>query len=127
MSFNSGSLLDLDNRTFLAKAIAQANSDILCSAQSWLSTSVPNSDLILHDYHFYRNDRQATETHKTRHGGVIIAVRGNIDTSQFIPYKKSDVSAVQLMPENSPVLLGCLKNAPTLSAYQWTSGISFFT
>ena len=77
-SFNARSQLDIHRKTFFAYAIAQTNFVILCFAESWLTTEVPNSAVFLQDYHVYRNARQATETQKTRQGGVIIAVRNDV-------------------------------------------------
>ena len=45
------------------------NMDILCLTETWLTDDIPNEEFMIH-----RKD-QKTDNHKTKHGGVLIAVR----------------------------------------------------
>ena len=122
LTYNVRSLLDTQIRFSFANAIAATNFDVICITESWLISDVPNSALFLQGYQIYRNLRQTTETHKTRHGGVVIAVRNTIKHQQLpVTCKEDNVLIIQLLSATSTVITCCLYIAPAPSAYQWTT------
>ena len=50
------------------------NMDILCLTETWLTDDITKERLFLKDFMIHHIDRK-TDNHKTKHGGVLIAVR----------------------------------------------------
>ena len=122
LTYNVRNLLDTQRKTSFANAIASTNFDVICITESWLTSDVPNSARFLQGYQIFGNDRQTTETHKTRHGGVVVAVRNTIKHNQLpVTCKEDDVFITQLLSATSTVIICCWYNAPAAPrAYQWT-------
>ena len=118
LTFNTRSLLKIDRRMIFANSINSKNLDVLCLTETWLTTDIPNKALFMPKYQIYRKDRPSF-THKTKHGGVLIAVNCDISHEPIPNYDHSDQVVVILRSPYQSILLCCMYNAPSNSPYRW--------
>ena len=102
-----------------SNCVSLENIDILCLTETWLTEDIPNEGLFLKNYTIHRKDRK-TENHKTKHGGVLIAVKG-------IPHERIDLKSTNEyvaikfdLPESSFIVC-CCYNPPKSSPYRWNN------
>ena len=62
----------------LSNAIANSEYGIICLCETWLTENVTLASLFLENYQVYSNDRETSDNRKTKHGGVIIAIKNEI-------------------------------------------------
>ena len=93
------------------------NMDILCLTETWLTGDIPNEGLFLKEFMIHRNDRK---THKTKHGGVLIAVRNSISHERVEPKNTDENVVVKIEPKNTAFLICCCYNPPKTSPYRWS-------
>ena len=95
--------------------------DVLCLSETWLTKSVPNETLFLNNFQIFRNDRTSTEI-VSKHGGVLIAVRRDINTKQLTLDHTIDDAITVLLTEKTKaqkLLISCIYNPPKNSPYRW--------
>ena len=120
LTFNARSLLDLKRRYSFSNCVKTENDlDILCIAETWLTDDVPDESLFLKEYAIHRKDR-LTDNHKSKHGGVLIAVKnlphervtlGNNNLDEYV--------AIKVTPKDVPMIICCIYNPPKQSNYRW--------
>ena len=94
----------------------------MCISESWLTADVPNSAVFIQGYDVLLYDRPFSETSKSLHGGVFVAIKQGIHYKHLpVTCRSEEVMLVQIKFSNSSFLLFSLYNAPAPSAYQWTS------
>ena len=120
LTFNARSLLDLKRRYSFSNCVKTENDlDILCITETWLTDDVPDESLFLKEYAIHRKDR-LTDNHKSKHGGVLIAVKnlphervilGNNNLDEYV--------AIKVTPKDVPRIICCIYNPPKESYYRW--------
>ena len=88
------------------------NMDILCLTETWLTDDIPNEGLFLKEFMIHPNDRK-TDNQKTKHGGVLIAVRNSISHERVELKNTDEYVVVKIEPKNS--FLNMLLLQPTKS------------
>ena len=78
--FNVRSVLDIERRMALSNALISSNYDILCLTETWLTSHVPDEAVFLKEFELHRADRHSVA--KTKHGGVLIAVKHKLNHSR---------------------------------------------
>ena len=127
LTFNTRSILDINRRMKLSNAIANSEYDIICLCETWLTKDVTTVSLFLENYQVYRNDRETSDNRKTKHGGVLIAIKNEISHDlHSIESLKSDYLIIEIHSNKRSIILSCVYNAPTPSTYQWSTE-SFLT
>ena len=74
------------------------NMDILSLTETWLTEDIPNEGLFLKEFMIHRNDRK-TDNHKTKHGGVLIAVRNSISHERVELKNTDEYVVVKIEPK----------------------------
>ena len=64
----------------LSNALISSSYDILCLTETWLTSHVPDEALFLKEFELHRADRHSEA--KTKHGGVLIAVKHELNHSR---------------------------------------------
>ena len=121
LTFNVHSVLDLQNCFTLANATLTRKYDVLCLSETWLTKSVPNESLFLNNFQIFRNEGTSTEN-VSKHGGVLIAVRRDINAKQLtLDHKFEDAITVLLTDKTKAqkLLISCIYNPPKNSLYRW--------
>lgn len=67
-----------------------ADYDVIAITESWLDSSISDSEYISDNYIVYRKDREKSEINATKGGGVLIAVKKQItselyETKEMLP------------------------------------------
>ena len=121
LSFNVRSLLDHKRRAALANCLLPLDYDILCLTETWLNENVSSFSIFLNNFEIYRRDRTSTQsTGSTKHGGVLFAIRKNINHEIVSLDVEAQDYIVMKISSHDSVLLCCLYNPPATSAYHWT-------
>ena len=95
--------------------------DLICVTEIWLTQDFPSSTLFLDNYFIYRNDGKISEDQKSKHGGVLIAVKMNIP-HQYIELgiKNSDFIGIKILTlRGSDILICNIYNSTYPSPSQW--------
>ena len=71
------------------------------------------------EFMIHRNDRK-TDNHKTKHGGVPIAVRNSIPHERVELKNTDEYVVVKIEPKNTAFLICCCYNPPKASPYRWS-------
>ena len=101
-----------------------SNYDLICLCETWLTEDITNASIFSKNYEVYRNDRIVTESRKSKHGGVLIAVSNRIShESILMKCPKADYVVVKIELKQSTLILCCIYNAPFPSVYNWTHGV----
>ena len=79
------------------------NIGILCLTERWLTDDIPNERYFLKEFMIHRNDRK-TDNHKTKHGGVLIAVRSGISHERGELKNTDEYVVVKIEPKNTAFL-----------------------
>ena len=119
LTVNARSLLDLNRWTSFANSLS--NCDIVRITETWLTAAVANEALFLPFYFIYRKDRKITDF-KSKHGGVLIAVKSSLK------HKNVDISlihdnfiVIKINFSMSFLIICCIYNAPEQSNYRWAA------
>ena len=78
MTFNTRGLVDINSRTKFSNTLNTHDYDILCLTERWLTCDIPSAALFLNRYQVYGKDRMTNDDRKTKHGGVLIAIKNDI-------------------------------------------------
>ena len=120
LTFNTRSILDINRRMKFSNAIANSEYNIICLCETWLTKNVTTASLFLENYQVYRNDRETSDNRKTKHGGVLIAIKNEISHDlHSIESLKSDYLITEIHSNERSIILSCVYKAPTPSTYQW--------
>ena len=76
LTINVHMLVDL-SRHFVFSIVLH-NFGIICLTETWLTEHITTESLFLSKYTVYRNDRKAVNSGFSKHGGVLVAVHGNL-------------------------------------------------
>ena len=74
------------------------NMDILCLTETWLTDDISNERLFLKEFMIHRNDRK-TDNHKTKHGGVLNAVKNSISNERVELKNTDEYVVVKIEPK----------------------------
>ena len=96
---------------------AESDINIICLTETWLTADVPDGALFLNDFILHRKDRE-TDNHKTKHGGVLIGVKG-IAHEKLALKTKCECVAILAQQKSEKSLICCLYNPPRTSKYRW--------
>ena len=67
-----------NRRMELSNSIVHSDYDIICLCETWLREDVTTASIFLNNYNVYKNDSTTTQTRKSRHKGVLIAVQNQV-------------------------------------------------
>ena len=127
LTFNTRRILDINRRMKLSNAIENSEYDISCLCETWLTKDVTTASLFLENHQVYRNDRETSDNRKTKHDGVLIAIKNEISHDlHSIESLKSDYLIIEIHSKKISIILSCVYNASTPSTYQWSTE-SFLT
>jgi len=87
------------------------NIDVLCLNETWLTSNIDDSEIMIDGYSIFRLDRC---NGKTR-GGVMCYVKSNLCTKQNVDIYDSDVEALFLevnLPNTKPIAIGTVYRPP---------------
>ena len=120
MTFKTRSL-DINSRTKFSNTLNTHDYDILCLTETWLTCDIPSAALFLSSYQVYRKNRMTNDDRKTKHGGVLIAIKNDILHEHIsLQNEHSDCITIKTKTKkDSVILLCCIYNAPYPSVYQW--------
>ena len=92
--------------------------DLLCLTETWLVSAFTNTALFLKSYFIHRNDTLSTDA-KSKHGGVLIAVKSLIRHTRIrIDPKYSETVTVKISLHEVECIICCLYSAPKPSQYR---------
>jgi hypothetical protein len=74
----------------LSLLLDSAKPDIIIGCETWLKPEIHNSEIMPPNYTIYRNDR------KDGYGGVLIGVRSDIISSEYVNSKNIELVAVKV-------------------------------
>ena len=91
----------------------------MCITETWLTAEVTNESLFLPSYFIYREDGNITDF-KSKHGGVLIAVKASLKHENVnIPLIHDDFIVVKINLSLSSLIICCIYNAAEQSNYRW--------
>ena len=114
LTFNCRGNLALNRKMKWSKSTLHSDYDIICLCEIWLTEDVTTHSIFLENYNVYKNDKTTTETRKSRHGGVLIAV-GNLIAHEYLTMKwsKSDNLVREINLHGRTLILCGNYKAPT--------------
>ena len=115
MSFNTRSILDINRRIKLSNIILSNDYDIICLSETWLTENIPDNALFLPAHIITRCDRPTNST-KSKHGGVLIAVKQSLAFTKLEIHTTDCVGLLLNTP--TPLILCCIYSAPNESKYK---------
>ena len=123
MTFNTRSLVDINSRKKFSNTLNTHDYDFLCLTETWLTCDITSAALFLSRYQIYRKDRMTNHDRKTKHGGVLIAIKNDILHEHIsLQNEHSDCITIKIKTKkDSVILLCCIYNAPYPIVYQWES------
>ena len=105
-----------NKRVQLANLASESRSDVIIGTETWLSSGdqgVKNSELLLDDYDVFRRDRP------TKGGGVMIAVKKNLNCEQISAAKDSETLFCKIkLKGKKPLILGSVYRPPAYNLDQ---------
>lgn len=69
--------------------VSESNFDILCLTETWLNNGFFSSELVSEEYTVHRRDRNYTNSHTTRGGGVMLIHRSNMKSLRQLQFESS--------------------------------------
>jgi hypothetical protein len=79
--------------------------DILCITKTWLNSNIDDSEIVNNDYIIYRRDRG---TEHIRGGGVLVAVKKNVDVRRRDDLERGESIWVEIRISSSEkIIVGC--------------------
>ena len=80
----------------------------MCITEKWLTAEVTNEALFLHSYFMYPKDSKITDF-KSKHGGVLIAVKSSLKHKNVdIPLIHDDFNVVKINISMSYLIICCI-------------------
>ena len=102
-----------NKRIELSNLASDSRSDIIIGTETWLTSGengIKNNELLLDDYDIFRRDRP------TRGGGVMIAVKKNLDCEQISITKESETIFCKIKTKGrKPLIVGSIYRPPDYS------------
>ncbi|KAF0705893.1 Uncharacterized protein FWK35_00025383, partial [Aphis craccivora] len=98
----------LNNKlSYLKSQLPCALHDIFIFTETWLTNNVMSSELGFHNYYIYRYDRTTQTSMLSRGGGVLIAVRNNLQSKLIVIENNSiELLFVLLNISNLTIIIG---------------------
>lgn len=112
------------NELFDSTAGCQVDYDVIAFTETWLNSSVKNSELFDLNFVVFRSDRDFGATNKSRGGGVLLAVKSSISSRElnisdycdtFKTIKFIDICLIQLDLKHNKLLLLVLYIPPLVT------------
>ena len=114
--FNVRGLLSLYRRTHFSDFVFYHIFDVLSLCETWLDNSVSGGELFLNDYNLVCNKHNVSK----RHGGVLIALKNNIEYSTIELVLPENCCCVAIVIKTlEPFILINAYNLPKNSFFQW--------
>ena len=89
------------------KSKDSAKPDIIIGCETWLKPEIHNSEIIPPNYTIYRNDR------KDGYGGMLIGVRSDIISTEYVNSKNIELVAVKVqLSKQKPLIVGIYYRPP---------------
>ena len=102
-----------------SNGLTSVSPKVLCTTETWLTSDIPNSALFLSSFHIYRSDSPIDVSHKTKYGGVLIAVHSSVYHEILETDIRNPNHCVRkLLSSTLSILVCCIYNAPAPSIYQ---------
>ena len=99
----------------LSNIILSNDYDIICLSETWLTENIPDNALFLPAHIITRCDRPTNST-KSKHGGVLIAVKQSLAFTKLEIHTTDCVGLLLNTP--TPLILCCIYSAPNESKYK---------
>ena len=110
-------VLDIERRMALSNALIYSSYDVLCLTETWLNSHVPDEALFLGKFELHGADCPSVA--KTKHGGVLIAVKQELNQSRCkINIAHDDFICVSIDLAVTVLQICCIYNPPTGSPYR---------
>lgn len=94
-------------------AASENNYDIICLTETWLISSILNTEIFPNNYCVFRADRELEFTGKTRGGGALIAVNTNFKTTPVFTYTQEfEFILVKIQIKHRSYFVGVVYIAP---------------
>ena len=91
----------------LSLLLDSAKPDIIIGCETWLKPEIHNSEIMPPNYTIYRNDR------KDGYGGVLIGVRSDIISTEYVNSKNIELVAVKVqLSKQKPLIVGSYYRPP---------------
>lgn len=91
----------------LSLLLDSAKPDIIIGCETWLKPEIHNSEIMPPNYTLYRNDR------KNGYEGVLIGVRSDIISSEYVNSKNIELVAVKVqLSKQKPLIVGSYYRPP---------------
>ena len=91
----------------------------MCITETRLTAEVTNEALFLPSYFIYRKHWKITDF-KSKHGGVLIAVKSSFKHENVdIPFIHDDFIVFKINLSMSSLIICCIHNAPEQNHYRW--------
>ena len=117
---NTRSLLNITRRYKLSNAVTLFDYNIVCLTETWLTKNFESSELLLNNYFLYRSDREGKTDEKSAHGGVLIAVKTEIDSESIKTELQECCIAVKVKIDKTERAICIFYNRPIPSNYRYT-------
>mgnify|MGYP005984162229 FL=1 len=93
---------------------------MLCITESWLDSSVVNSEFIPRNYNVFRSDRDFSRSGRQRGGGVVLATNGkfsvkSLDLALFTDFCLCDIVGCKLCYEQISLYVSVVYIPPNIS------------
>ena len=92
--------------------LTEVGPDIIMISETWLSTDVPDSHLMLNKYSIFRQDR---DNGNNRHGGVMVAVLHDLNPLRVSGASDHEICFVDVTMDNESIRLGVVYRPPSAS------------
>ena len=92
--------------------LTEVGPDIIMISETWLSTDVPDSHLMLNKYSIFRQDRN---NGNNRHGGVMVAVLHDLNPLRASGASDHEICFVDVTIDNESIRLGVVYRPPSAS------------
>ena len=89
--------------------------ELFIITETWLNFMINDSDLGLYDYVIYRRDRSELSSSKSEGGGILIAVKKNLDSS-LIVIEETKIEQIFIKIKSSKLIIGALYIPPDMSS-----------
>lgn len=88
---------------------------MIALTETWLNSSIKNNEFISDRYIVYRKDREHSNVEEKKGGGVLLAIRAEIQSEQYTNSKMNGLEAVcaKIPLPSSQIYLYCLYIQPT--------------
>ena len=108
-------------QTFANAMTAHDSSQIICPTETWLTHHVRDNTIFLSAYELHRSERKPNAKGKSRHGGVILGIRSELDYEIIELTLNGAIAAVIQLDSRLKLFICVAYNPPAEIPYRWST------